>query len=273
MHVRFGVRRLFAVVTLGFATRVAAQTPTGVVEGRVLESGSGRPLVAASVVIVGTTVGGITSEAGVYRISGVPARQVQVRVRLIGFTPVSKTVLVVAGQTATADFSLQVSALQLEQVVVTGSGQATEVKRLGNTVSVIQAPRDFPINDISSLLTAREPGLSAITSAGLTGQGSRIRIRGNASLTQSNEPVFFVDGIRMNAGGGMTSRLDDIDPSSIERVEVLKGAAAATLYGTEASNGVIQIFTKKGSTGAPKWNFSTQEEAIQFPDRIAPNAG
>ena len=273
MRARIGMRRLLAVSALGFATRVAAQTSTGAVEGKVLETGSNRPLVGAQVLISGTGLAAMTSSEGVYRIGGVPARQVQLRVRLIGYTPGAQTVVVTAGQTATADFSLQVSALQLEQVVVTGSGQATEVKRLGNTVSVIEAPKDFPISDVSSLLTAREPGLTAITSAGLTGTGSRIRIRGNASLTQSNEPVVFVDGIRVNAGGGMTSRLDDIDPASIERVEVLKGAAAATLYGTEASNGVIQIFTKKGSTGAPKWHFSSQQEAIQFPDRVAPNAG
>ena len=172
------------------------------------------------------------------------------------------------------NFELQISALQLEQVVVTGSGQATEVKRLGNTVSVVQAPKDLLIMDVSSLLTAREPGLSAITSAGLTGEGARLRIRGNASITQSNEPVVFVDGVRINSGGGMTSRLDDIDPGSIERVEILKGAAAATLYGTEASNGVIQIFTKKGSSGSPRWIFSGQQEAIAFPaNRVDPNAG
>ena len=77
----------------------------------------------------------------------------------------------------------------------------------------------------------------------------------------------------MNAGGAMTSRLDDIDPNTIERVEVLKGAAAATLYGTEASNGVVQIFTKKGSPRAPRWNVQMEQEAITFPDRIEPNAG
>ncbi len=273
MRTWIGVRRLLATCTLGFAPAVAAQTSTGVIEGRVLETGSNRPLVGARVLVTGLSVGAVTSAAGVYRIIGVPARQVEIRVRLLGYTPGARTLLVASGQTTTADFALQVSALQLEAVVVTGSGQATEVKRLGNTVSVIQAPKDVPISDISSLLTAREPGLSAITSAGLTGSGSRIRIRGNASITQSNEPVFFVDGVRVNAGGGMTSRIDDIDPASIERVEVLKGAAAATLYGTEASNGVIQIFTKKGSSGAPAWSFSAQQEAIQFPDRTAPNAG
>ena len=256
------------------ATSLAAQQPaTGAVEGRITEVGSGRPLPAAQVIVAGTTVGAATNESGAYRIANAPARQVELRVRLIGYAPISKTVIVSAGQTTRADFEIQVSALQLEQIVVTGSGQQVEVKKLGNTVAVIQPPANAPISDVSSLLTAREPGLSAIAGSGLTGEGARIRIRGNASLTQSNEPVFFIDGVRMNSGGTMTSRIDDIDPLSIERIEVLKGAAAATLYGTEASNGVVQIFTKKGSMGTPKWNVQVEREAITFPDRLAPNAG
>jgi TonB-linked SusC/RagA family outer membrane protein len=163
---------------------------------------------------------------------------------------------------------------------VTGSGQATEVKKLGNTVAIIKPPENVPINDVSTLLQGREPGVVMLPSGGLTGEGARIRIRGNASLTQSNEPIVFVDGVRVNSGGGNaangnvgTSRIDDIDPASIERVEILKGAAAATLYGTEASNGVIQIFTKKGRSGAPKWDFSMQQEAITFKKgQVAPNS-
>src|SRR5262245_41213395 len=189
-----------------------------------------------------------------YRLPAVPARQVEVSVRMIAYSPATKTVVVQANQTAQVDLQLTVSALQLDQVVVTGSGQQVEAKKLGNTVAVIQPTENTPVNDISMLLQAKEPGLSTITSAGLTGTGARIRIRGNASLTQSNEPIIFVDGIRVNSGGGQTSRLEDIDPESIERIEVLKGAAAATLYGTEASNGVIQIFTKHGSNTAPKWH-------------------
>ena len=250
-----------------------AQGATGVVEGRITEATTGRPLDNVQVVIAGTSLGGATNETGSYRIAGVPARQVEVRARRIGYAPSNQTVVVVAGQSVSADFTLQVSILQLEQIVVTGSGQQVEVKRLGNTVAVIQPPENVPIRDMSSLLSAREPGLSAITSAGLTGEGARIRIRGNASLTQSNEPVIFVDGIRLNNGGARTSRLDDIDPSSIERVEILKGAAAATLYGTEASNGVIQIFTKMGTAGPPRWQFSFDQEAIRFPDRVPANAG
>jgi TonB-linked SusC/RagA family outer membrane protein len=252
---------------------LGAQAGTGVVEGRITETSSGRPLDNVQVTIIGTNLGGATNETGAYRIAGVPARQVELRARRIGYAPATQSAVVVAGQSSTADFRLTVSILQLEQVVVTGSGQQVEAKRLGNTVAVIQPPENVPIRDMSSLLSAREPGLSAITSAGLTGEGARIRIRGNASLTQSNEPVIFVDGIRLDNGGARTSRLDDIDPSTIERVEILKGAAAATLYGTEASNGVIQIFTKMGTAGAPRWRFSFDQEAIQFPDRVPANAG
>ncbi|MGQ0648681.1 MAG: SusC/RagA family TonB-linked outer membrane protein [Gemmatimonadaceae bacterium] len=180
---------------------------------------------------------------------------------------------------------MSVSALQLEQVVVTGSGQAVEVKRLGNTVATVQAPQFAPIANATELLQGREPGLVGLPSSGLTGEGARIRIRGNASLSMSNEPIIFIDGMRMNGsggfgnnvgagGGGTPSRLDDIDPSTIDRIEVLKGAAAATLYGTEASNGVIQIFTKKGSSGAARWTFQGEQSMLTYPeDRVKPAFG
>jgi TonB-linked SusC/RagA family outer membrane protein len=264
-----------------------AQIPTGTVEGKVTETGSGRPLPNAQVFVVGTTAGGVTNETGAYRITGAPARQAQVQVRLIGFAPVGKSIVITAGQTTTLNFELQVSALQLEQVVVTGTGQQVEVKRLGNTVATVQPPEYAPIKSTGELLQGREPGVVGLPSTGMTGQGSRIRIRGNASLSQSNEPIVFVDGVRINTVGnfgrnvsagdigvGATSRLDDIDPSSIERVEILKGAAAATLYGTEASNGVIQIFTKKGTSGAPRWNVQVDQAAIKYPgDRVQPQSG
>jgi TonB-dependent starch-binding outer membrane protein SusC len=254
-------------------TALVAQQTTGAVEGRVVDVQNGRPISGGRVMINGTTLRAVTSDAGTFRITGVPARQVDVSVRMIGYAPATKSVVVSSGQTAMVDLQLSVSALQLDQVVVTGSGQQVEAKKLGNTVAVIQPTENTPTTDISSLLQAKEPGLSTITSAGLTGTGARIRIRGNASLTQSNEPIVFVDGIRVNGGGGQTSRLEDIDPESIDHIEVLKGAAAATLYGTEASNGVIQVFTKHGSNSAPKWHVSLEQDAITFPDRVAPNAG
>ncbi len=257
---------------------------TAIIEGKVTDAASTRGLEAVSVFISDTRLGALTNAQGTYRIAGIPvtggSRTVVVRVRALGYTPGSQSVTLTGGQTAKADFALSTSAIQLNQVVVTGSGQRTETKRLGNTVAVIAPPANAPINDISNLLTGREPGLVGNLGGGLTGQGAQIRIRGNSSLSQSNEPIIFIDGVRMNngasgggGGGGAMTRLDDIDPNTIERVEVLKGAAAATLYGTEASNGVIQIFTKVGSQGAPRWTFNAQQDAITFPDRVAPNSG
>ncbi len=270
-------------LSLGAST-AQAQNATAIIEGKVTDGATQRALEAVQVFISDTRLGGITNAQGTFRITGVPvtgaSRAIVLRVRALGYTPASKPLTLTGGQTARADFALQTSAIQLNQVVVTGSGQKTETKRLGNTVAVIAPPANAPINDISNLLTAREPGLVGVIGGGLSGQGAQIRIRGNSSLSQSNEPIIFIDGVRMNngasgggGGGGAVTRLDDIDPNTIERVEVLKGAAAATLYGTEASNGVIQIFTKVGSQGAPKWSFSAQQDAITFPDRVAPNTG
>jgi TonB-linked SusC/RagA family outer membrane protein len=232
--------------------------------------------------VVNTTIGAATNENGTFRISNAPAGPaVQVRVRLIGYGAQTKSVAVTLGQTARADFELQQSALQLDQVVVTGTGGAVETKKLGNTVATIDADelKNAPIANPSELLAARSPGVAVMPSGGTTGSGARIRIRGNASLSQSNNPVIYIDGVRADNGGSSagsataSSRLDDIDPSSIERVEILKGAAAATLYGTEASNGVIQIFTKKGSQGPARWTVDLSRSAIAYPDRVAPNAG
>jgi len=236
----------------------------------------------AQVFITGTTIGASTNDAGTYRVTNAPVGPaVQVRVRLIGYRAETKTVAVTLGQVARADFELSQSALQLDQVVVTGTGAAVETKKLGNTVATVDVSelRSAPIQNPSEVLAARVPGVSVLPSGGTTGSGARIRIRGNASLSQSNNPVIYIDGVRADNGGSSagamvaTSRLDDIDPSSIERVEILKGAAAATLYGTEASNGVIQIFTKKGSQGPARWNVDFSQSAITYPDRVDANAG
>lgn len=283
-RVRRKIGLLTAVFLSVFSLRAAAQA-TGTIEGRVTEQGTNRPMSGAQVFVAGTTIGAVTSDQGTFRITGVPARQVEVRVRLIGYNPLNRSVVVQAGQTAQLNVEVTVSALQLEQVVVTGTGTQVEVKKLGNTIATIQPPSFAPITTPSQLLTAREAGVSILPASGLAGEGARIRIRGNASLSMSNEPIVFVDGIRVNSGGGFgdntdaggggrPSRLDDIDPSSIERVEILKGAAAATLYGTEASNGVIQIFTKKGASGAARWSFNAEQAASDFDiGRIKDNCG
>ena len=134
-----GVFFALPALAVALATSAAAQA-TGTIEGKVTETGSGRPLSGAQIFIAGTTVGGVTNDRGEYRITGAPARQVALRVRLIGYSPITKSVVVTAGQTVTQDIEVGVSALQLEQVVVTGTGAQVEVKKLGNTIATIQPP-------------------------------------------------------------------------------------------------------------------------------------
>jgi TonB-linked SusC/RagA family outer membrane protein len=259
-----------AIGSAAGALRAQQATGVGTIEGTVTEAGTGRPIEGAQVRIASVALGGVTNANGKYRIVNVPARPMELRARAVSYTPMSKTVTVTAGQSVTADFSLSQSALQLQAVVTTGTAGATEVKRLGNTVATIDPPKLAPIATPSELLQGREPGVVGLTTSGLAGEGMIIHIRGNASLTQSNEPIVFVDGIRINSkgaqsGGSSISRIDDIDPSTIEKVEILKGAAAATLYGTEASNGVIQIFTKRGVSGAPKWDIQMTQDGSKYP--------
>lgn len=276
-----------AAVMLGLAgagTSARAQVPPtggGAVEGVVRDAGTQQPLANAQVFVAGTAIGASTSATGAFRLTNVPVGTVEVRVRLIGYAQQSRSVTVTLGETARVEFALQQSALQLEAVVTTGTGTAVETKKLGNTIGTVDVAelRSAPIQTPTEALAARVPGVSVLPSSGMTGAGSRIRIRGNASLSQSNNPIIYIDGIRMDNGGSgagagdATSRLDDIDPTSIERIEVLKGAAAATLYGTEASNGVIQIFTKKGVQGHAKWSLDYERSSMSYPDRVAANSG
>src|SRR5690606_32095001 len=232
----------------------------------------------AQVFIPGTSQGTLTNRDGGYLLAGVPAGSHTVRVSLIGYGSESRSVEVQAGQAATADFELRQSAIALDEVIVTGAGVATERRKLGNTVATIgtDALEEAPVSNVSELLQGREPGVVGLPSGGSAGEGAKIRIRGTSSLSQSNEPIVYVDGVRVDnaggwgprvstGGGGNPSRLDDINPDAIERVEILKGAAAATLYGTEASNGVIQIFTKRGSAGAPRFTLQVEQGLTRYP--------
>ncbi len=273
---------------LGFSPPALHAQATGTIQGVVQETGSLRPLANIQVFVPSVGRGTLTNSAGRFLLVNVPAGTVQLQAQGVGYATGNQTATVAAGQTAEVNFSLQPSAIAIDEVVVTGAGQATQAKKLGNTVATIDTDdvlATAPVNSVSEVLQAREPGVTGLPGGGLVGQGSKIRIRGSSSLTQSNEPIVYVDGVRVDTyqgfgpnvgsgGSGTPSRLDDINPDAIERIEILKGAAAATLYGTEASNGVIQIFTKKGSAGAPRWDLRAEYGLSRFPhDRFEQHAG
>jgi TonB-linked SusC/RagA family outer membrane protein len=140
------------------------------------------------------------------------------------------------------------------------------------TVNAAEVTELGTVNNVQQLLNGRAPGVFVNPATGNVGTGARIRVRGASSMFLLNEPLLYVDGVRVNneyetgptnqgvtAGGGSISRLNDINPDDIESIEIIKGPAAATLYGTEASNGVIQIITKKGTAGRPRWTFGTRQ--------------
>ena len=280
---RNGAGGLCLALLAGLAFASAGQAQTGTVSGLVTEAGSGRPLASAQVYIEGTALGTLTNSSGRYLFVNAPVGEHTVIAELVGYRAASQTVTVANGQAIAVNFGLTVTAIQLDQIVVTGTGVATEKKKLGNTIATVDVSklRDAPITSFSDVLQGREAGVVGLPGGGETGASGRIRIRGSASLSQSNEPIIYLDGVRIDTGsmGGWgaaqaaTRRFDDIDPNSIERIEILKGAAAATLYGTEASNGVIQIFTKRGQQGAPRWTVQTDQTAVSAPfDRFVPHA-
>src|SRR5690606_9197839 len=130
-----------------------------------------------------------------------------------------------------------------------------------------------PVANVRDVIGTREPGASVMGGAGTPGAGSVIRIRGSSSLSLDNSPLIYVDGVRVDGGqrsGGYASqgmsRLDDFSPEDIESIEIIKGPAAASLYGTEAANGVIQIITKRGRPGSVAFDMSVVGGTNWFPN-------
>jgi TonB-dependent SusC/RagA subfamily outer membrane receptor len=251
-----------------------AQAQTGTIAGTVSDA-SGRGLTAVRLQIVGSqTLATGTDDRGRYQLRNVPAGAHVLRATRLGYRPSTQSVTVAAGDTARVNLTLGESAVELTQVVVTGTGGAVEKRQVGASigqVDVAKLAEQMSVPDVGRMLSAKVTGLRATTVGGGVGTGQDIRIRGTASLSLNQRPAVYVDGVRIDTratewfmggaccsfgGGASTDRLGDINPNDIERVEVLKGAAAATLYGSEATNGVIQIFTKRGRTGerATDWN-------------------
>lgn len=252
---------------------------TGRIVGTVTDQ-RGEPLPATQIQVLGMELGTVSNAEGRYTLENVPAGEVQLRAQRIGYATVNRTITVVANQTVTLDMELRPEALQLDAIVVTGTPGETQRRAIGNTVGHVDmsaAVESAPSQDLQTMISARVPGVTALSGSGNLGTGGQMRIRGISSLSLTNEPLVYVDGVRINAdpnagpsvrGGRQVSRLADINPNDIASIEVIKGPAAATLYGTEASNGVIQIITKRGQDGAPSIDLQVEQGAIYLPGQI-----
>ena len=270
---------------------MAPATPTvfdsTTVTGRVTNE-AGTPVSAAIVTIASLRLSTTTNDAGIYRLFVPPdrfvARADTIRVTRLGFRPASVPFTLASGR-VTVDVTLTSQAVSLEQVVVTGTAGNQERRAQAAVVATIDAAetvKEAPITSVTQLLGARVPGVVVTDGSGTSGGSTRILVRGAASISLSNQPLVFIDGVRMDGGfrapfnvsgsgssssGQAPSTMNDLNPNDIESIEIVKVPAAATLYGADASAGVIQIITKKGRVGSRSF---TQDLTVEY-DKLTPN--
>jgi len=275
------VRALVRAVALSVLVAIPALAQ-GTIVGRVVSEEGKQPLGDVQLLVEGTTIVTTTNAEGRFTLRNVPVGPRVVRSFRVGFTPQKKPVTIVSGQAATLEFEMVASIVKLQEVVTTATGEQRRVE-LGHAVATVDAAKkiaEAPIKNMGDLLVAKAPGVQVLP-ANMTGGGSRVRIRGTSSFSLSNDPIYIIDGIRMTStsaggigvGGTAPSRVNDINPNEIENIEIVKGPSAASLYGTDAANGVIVITTKRGRAGRTNWNTTYEHGKIadlnQYPTTYA----
>ena len=265
-------------IGLSLGPPIQAQQQIG---GRVVDAATRRPIAAAQVSIARTGSGGLTGVDGRFLLEVVGSEPIRIEVVHIGYRT-----WVGAAEPGTLDLAIELepTALQLDAVVVTGTVGEQRVKTLGNAVARVDATavkEASALASVESLLTGTVSGLNVTAGGGEVGSGANIRIRGASSISLSSQPLLYIDGVRVNGdnadnGGGVIgvgvdwkvppSRLNDINPEDIESIEVLKGPSASTLYGTEASNGIINVITKRGDRGETRFTLTVKQGGNWLPD-------
>lgn len=274
---QFAAMATFLAAALFLFPDSALAQASGSITGKIVDAKTGEPLPGANVFIKGTKRGTASAVDGSYSIPNVSSGAHTVLVSFIGYHTIEQAAQVTANQETTLNFSMKPSALQMDEIIVTGTGYELKKKELTTSISTIniQQIQSSPSQSIDQLLSGRVPGGVANVNTGEPGTGARIRMRGIKSATVSQTPVIYIDGVRVDnndrfrlsnfTGGPTSSALSDILVGDVERVEVTKGGAAATLYGSESASGVIQVFTKKGKAGPPRWTFK-MEQGVDTPE-------
>lgn len=243
----------------------------GAITGRVTDAMTGQPISAAQIYIEALELGVLSGENGRYLLLNVPTGTHALTATLIGYETVTVEVTVTSGQTGVQDFRMSQQAVAMDEIVVTGVPGGTRRRAVGNSVGTTDASQIAavaPVATVQDVLRGRAPGVNMM-GGGLVSQAPRIRIRGASSFSLSGNPLIYVDGVRANNiettgymygnNSGVRGILSTLDPEQIEKIEVLKGPAAATLYGTEASRGVINIITKRGQAGGAKMDVMVRQ--------------
>lgn len=270
MHRMNNVKCMYAAlcffVVVALCGVIQAQE-TGKIRGVVSDAATGEVLIGANVFFPDLNMGSSTDIDGEYLITLIPVGTYKVIARYVGYQEQAAEVTINKDKTIEHNFELEATAIEMGELIVTGQGSETEKKRLTSTVSTIDVKelQYTPVQSVDQLLQGRVTGLSSFNSSGMPGTGGRISARGIKSTINSGTPVIYVDNVRvdnaemfrlaLDTGGAESTALADLIIGEIDHIEVLKGGAASTIYGSEAANGVIHIFTKKGEPGPPKWTF------------------
>ena len=259
-----------------------AQT-TGTVRGRVTSAG-GAAIAGAQVSVDGTQRGTVTGAGGEYSITRVPAGDRTVSVRRIGFSADRRDIVVRTEGTVTADFVLAQVAASLSEVVVTGTAAPTARRALGTSVGSVDSTTisRSGASTVDGALQGKIAGVQIMQNSGNPGGGGiSVRMRGTSSFISGSDPLYIVDGVivdnssaqlrDLGSRSNVQNRLADLNPADIDRIEVIRGAAASALYGSRANNGVVQIFTKRGRAGRPRIGFQTRYSSSEIRRRLAFN--
>ncbi len=254
---------------------IGIMTAQSNISGKVLDD-KGTPMVGATVLVKGTTAGMVTDVDGNYSFE-VPKGATTLVFSFVGFNTIEESI----GNRSLINITMAANSI-LNEVVVVGYGTQSK-KELTGSVSKVSGETlsKLPITSVDQALQGQAAGVQVTTNSGTPGGGVSIRVRGPSSITASNQPLYVVDGVPINTGsyaqlgvgGQSTNAISDLNPTDIASIEILKDAAAASIYGSRGSNGVILITTKRGKSGKSKISLNTYYGTQEAWKRIEPQTG
>ncbi len=247
--------------------------------GNVIDGGDSNPIPGVSVFLENTSFGGVTDFDGnyVFKATMEPGEYTLVA-RYLGYSTKRQKGNAGSDTEINIDLALTEDLLSLDEVVVTGSTVGVNKRTLGNAISSVKS-EDLVNNGATAVdqaISGKITGALVQQNSGDPAGGISIRLRGPSTVLGSSDPLYIVDGIiisnssnqLVDTGGNAQNRLADLNPNDVDRIEIIKGAAAAAIYGSRASNGVVQIFTKKGKSGEPRFSFSTNVRVNELRKKI-----
>lgn len=262
------LRKLLSTVFMVALFVPMAFAQNGSITGTVTNAETGEVIPSANVFLVQISRGAVTDIEGEYEIDNVPAGTYTLRVSFVGYRTSTTDVTVTAGQETEHNVELSYGEIGLDELVVTGYGVETK-RELTGSISKVGSEdfEDVPVQNTAGILQGRAAGVQVTTQSGTAGAAFEVDIRGDGSINAGDDPLYIVDGVQISFASNPSdndSPLNNINPKDIESIEVLKDAAAASIYGAQAANGVVLITTKRGQSGATQIRASVQRGARDF---------